>query len=251
MAEPGSRSFLPLAPVLPARHRLSFHPVSFSTPALPALPSQDLLIDQTRARFAPGTDDSISITPIEKGGSERIFYRVQMANQSLILVKYNNQREENRHYVQIARAFDALGVRAPKILFPRRRAGPDLDGGPRRARPMELPPRALARAARLLPVRPGGSLASARTRLGGAGEVSVHGADRVQRGALPLGAEILFRPLPGRLLRAGPQPASASRGSPRCRRGMPSPRSWRRGRACWSTGISSRKTSSSTTAPPT
>ncbi len=83
----------------------------------PALPPQDLLIDQTRARFASGTDDSISIKPIEKGGSERSFYRVQMAHQSLILVKYNNQREENRHYVQIARAFDALGVRAPKIYF--------------------------------------------------------------------------------------------------------------------------------------
>ena len=81
------------------------------------MPSQDLLIDQTRARFAPGTADSIAIQPIEKGGSERRFYRVTMARQSLILVKYNSQREENRHYVQIAHAFDALGVRAPKIYF--------------------------------------------------------------------------------------------------------------------------------------
>ena len=78
--------------------------------------SQDLLLDQTRARFAvPG--ESISITPIEKGGSERKFYRVRMAHRSLILVKYNDQREENRHYVQIAEVFDALGVRAPKIYF--------------------------------------------------------------------------------------------------------------------------------------
>lgn len=78
--------------------------------------SQDLLLDQTRARFAvPG--EAVSITPIEKGGSERKFYRVQMAHRSLILVKYNDQREENRHYVQIAEVFDALGVRAPKIYF--------------------------------------------------------------------------------------------------------------------------------------
>ncbi len=76
---------------------------------------QDLLIDQTRARFAAGSADNILIEPIEKGGSERRFYRVRMAHQSLILVKYNNQREENRHYVQIAQAFDVLGIRAPKI----------------------------------------------------------------------------------------------------------------------------------------
>ncbi len=78
--------------------------------------SQDLLLDQTRARFAiPG--ENVSIKPIEKGGSERKFYRVQMAHRSLILVKYNDSREENRHYVRIAEVFDALGVRAPKIYF--------------------------------------------------------------------------------------------------------------------------------------
>ena len=78
--------------------------------------SQDSLIDQTRARFAiPG--ENVSITPIEKGGSERKFYRVRMAHRSLILVKYNDQRAENRHYVRIAEVFDALGVRAPKIYF--------------------------------------------------------------------------------------------------------------------------------------
>ena len=78
--------------------------------------SQDLLLDQTRARFAiPG--ENVSIKPIEKGGSERMFYRVRMAHRSLILVKYNDSREENRHYVRIAEVFDALGVRAPKIYF--------------------------------------------------------------------------------------------------------------------------------------
>ena len=78
--------------------------------------SQDSLIDQTRSRFAlPG--DDISIAPIEKGGSERRFYRVRMGSRSLILVKYNDQREENRHYVRIAEVLDALGVRTPKIYF--------------------------------------------------------------------------------------------------------------------------------------
>ena len=81
------------------------------------MPSQDSLILQTRARFAAPADDAISITPIEKGGSERKFYRVQLGGQSLILVKYNDQREENRHYVRIAEVLDALGVRTPKIFF--------------------------------------------------------------------------------------------------------------------------------------
>ena len=59
----------------------------------------------------------ISITPIEKGGSDRKFYRVRLAHRSLILVKYTAQREENRHYVRIAGVLDALGVRTPKIYF--------------------------------------------------------------------------------------------------------------------------------------
>ena len=61
--------------------------------------------------------DDISITPIEKGGSDRKFYRVRLAHRSLILVKYTAQREENRHYVRIAGVLDALGVRTPKIYF--------------------------------------------------------------------------------------------------------------------------------------
>jgi aminoglycoside/choline kinase family phosphotransferase len=60
----------------------------------------------------------IKIRPIEKGGSDRKFYRIQCsAEQTLILVKYNLEREENQHYVQIARFLDAHGIRVPKIYF--------------------------------------------------------------------------------------------------------------------------------------
>lgn len=79
--------------------------------------SQDSLIRQTRVRFATPSEDAVDIVPIEKGGSERKFYRVRLEQQSLILVKYNDLREENRHYVRIAEVFGALGVRAPKIFF--------------------------------------------------------------------------------------------------------------------------------------
>jgi aminoglycoside/choline kinase family phosphotransferase len=62
--------------------------------------------------------DRIRIRPIEKGGSDRKFYRIRCSpNQTLILVKYNLEREEDQHYVQIARFLDAQGIRVPKIYF--------------------------------------------------------------------------------------------------------------------------------------
>jgi aminoglycoside/choline kinase family phosphotransferase len=62
--------------------------------------------------------DKIDITPIEKGGSDRKFYRVRCSpDQSIILVKYNLEREENRHYVQIAQFLGEHEIRAPKIYF--------------------------------------------------------------------------------------------------------------------------------------
>jgi aminoglycoside/choline kinase family phosphotransferase len=60
----------------------------------------------------------VKIRPIEKGGSDRKFYRIRCSeNQVLILVKYNLEREENRHYVKIAKFLDAHGIRVPKIYF--------------------------------------------------------------------------------------------------------------------------------------
>ena len=62
--------------------------------------------------------DEIKIRPIEKGGSDRKFYRIHCAaDQMLILVKYNLEREENQHYVQIAKFLDSHGIRVPKIYF--------------------------------------------------------------------------------------------------------------------------------------
>jgi len=62
--------------------------------------------------------DEIKINPIEKGGSDRKFYRIQCAaDQALILVKYNLEREENRHYVHIANFLATHGIRVPKIYF--------------------------------------------------------------------------------------------------------------------------------------
>jgi aminoglycoside/choline kinase family phosphotransferase len=78
----------------------------------------DLLVRQTRMHFPRFDVDEIEITPIEKGGSDRRFYRIHCsADQTLILVKYNLDREENRHYVEIAQFLEAHGIRAPRIYF--------------------------------------------------------------------------------------------------------------------------------------
>lgn len=78
----------------------------------------DLLLKRTRMHFPRLDEAKVKITPIEKGGSDRKFYRVGMGReQSLILVKYNLEREENRHYVQIAEFLAAHEIRAPKIFF--------------------------------------------------------------------------------------------------------------------------------------
>jgi N-acetylmuramate 1-kinase len=76
------------------------------------------LLHQTRIHFPRLDLDSVQITPIEKGGSGRRFYRVHnTSEQKLILVKYNLERKENRYYVQIAKFLEAHDIRAPKIYF--------------------------------------------------------------------------------------------------------------------------------------
>src|SRR5881397_3585570 len=56
-----------------------------------------------------------------KRGSDRKFYRIHCgadpAAAGLILVKYNLEREENRHYVQIAQFLRKHGIRVPEIYF--------------------------------------------------------------------------------------------------------------------------------------
>src|SRR5713226_7941190 len=78
----------------------------------------DLLVRQTRMHFPRFDVDEIKVAPIEKGGSDRRFYRIHCsADQTLILVKYNLDREENRHYVEIAQFLEGHSIRAPRIYF--------------------------------------------------------------------------------------------------------------------------------------
>jgi aminoglycoside/choline kinase family phosphotransferase len=78
----------------------------------------NLLVRRTRKHFPRFDVAEIKISPINKGGSDRRFYRIHCSpEQTLILVKYNLEREENRHYVRIANFLDAHGIRVPKIYF--------------------------------------------------------------------------------------------------------------------------------------
>ena len=78
----------------------------------------EVLLRQTRRHFPRFNVDEVKILPIEKGGSDRKFYRVRCSSeQSLILVKYNLEREENRHYVEIAQFLETHGIHAPRVYY--------------------------------------------------------------------------------------------------------------------------------------
>jgi aminoglycoside/choline kinase family phosphotransferase len=81
-------------------------------------PKTDQLLRQTRIHFPRFDEARVKITPIEKGGSDRKFYRVRCSpDQTIILVKYGFEREENRHYVRIAEFLAEHRIRAPRIYF--------------------------------------------------------------------------------------------------------------------------------------
>lgn len=60
---------------------------------------------------------SVVVSAIEKGGSGRKFWRMNLGAESFILVRYGEDRPENRHYVAIAQFLCGVGVRVPKIYF--------------------------------------------------------------------------------------------------------------------------------------
>ena len=78
----------------------------------------EALLQHTVSRFPRLEKNAIRVEPLEKGGSDRKYYRIRVPEGSpLILVKYGSQREENRHYVAIAEFLDAEEIRVPRIYF--------------------------------------------------------------------------------------------------------------------------------------
>ncbi len=78
----------------------------------------ETLLHQTRLHFPRFDQAEVRISPIEKGGSGRKFYRIQFSpGQTVVLIKYTRERAENQRYVEIAEFLTAHEVRAPKIYF--------------------------------------------------------------------------------------------------------------------------------------
>lgn len=75
------------------------------------------VIHHTIENFPGYEPEDFRVTPVEKGGSDRKFFRIQAADRSMIMVKYSGHREENRHYVDIARFLAACGVQVPRVYF--------------------------------------------------------------------------------------------------------------------------------------
>jgi aminoglycoside/choline kinase family phosphotransferase len=80
--------------------------------------SFEALIDRTRQRFPHYNDTRAEIVPLEKGGSDRKYFRIRFsADYSLILVKYNQEKPENDRFVAIANFLEGIGVNAPFIYY--------------------------------------------------------------------------------------------------------------------------------------
>ncbi len=75
------------------------------------------VIDHTIENFPDYKHGDFEVTAVEKGGSDRKFYRIRATDHSMIMVKYSGHKEENRHYVDIARYLTSCGVQVPHVYL--------------------------------------------------------------------------------------------------------------------------------------
>jgi len=75
------------------------------------------VIHHTIENFPDYSPEAFEVTLVDKGGSDRKFYRIVAGDRSMILVKYSHGREENRHYVDIARFLGRAGLQVPHIYL--------------------------------------------------------------------------------------------------------------------------------------
>jgi len=74
------------------------------------------ILSSTRTVFPDFAEDDCRVQPLDNGGSGRLYYRIELGERSIIFAKYNDHREENRHFVDIARFLERCGVKVPKIF---------------------------------------------------------------------------------------------------------------------------------------
>ena len=79
-------------------------------------PTLQQIAHLTAERFPQYPVDTLGLEPLEKGGSDRKFYRVRAPGvEPLIFVQDGQLREENRHYVEIGAFLAEAGVRVPAM----------------------------------------------------------------------------------------------------------------------------------------
>ena len=79
-------------------------------------PTLQQIAHLTAERFPQYPVDTLGLEPLEKGGSDRKFYRVRaLGVEPLIFVQYGQVREENRHYGEIGAFLAEAGVRVPAM----------------------------------------------------------------------------------------------------------------------------------------
>ncbi|HEY5791681.1 MAG TPA: phosphotransferase [Chthoniobacterales bacterium] len=73
------------------------------------------IVSATRRQFPHFTNQALEVIPLEKGGSDRKFHRIRTGEASMIFIQYSDSREENSHYVEIARFLRSQGLRVPEV----------------------------------------------------------------------------------------------------------------------------------------
>jgi aminoglycoside/choline kinase family phosphotransferase len=76
----------------------------------------ETILSSTRTIFPDFEEQECRVLPLEQGGSGRLYYRIEIHDRTIIFAKYNDHREENRHFVDIARFLERCGVQVPKIF---------------------------------------------------------------------------------------------------------------------------------------
>ncbi len=81
-------------------------------------PLPDHVLDLALNRFPGYAGGDFQVSPMEKGGSDRAFYRIRSCeDSSMIIVRYSGHKEENRHYVDIGQFLAGSGVNVPRVYL--------------------------------------------------------------------------------------------------------------------------------------
>lgn len=75
------------------------------------------ILNITRAALAKQGCTAFALSRLQKGGSDRTYYRVRLDEQTVIFVHYSPDRQENKYYAAIANFLRGIGVRVPGIIY--------------------------------------------------------------------------------------------------------------------------------------